>query len=118
MLHLKSFHLGASYICNFLIKRKYTITVNVPIGQSKNPYRLGNFSCFCCRLLTFFQNLLFKKIHSGKISVSNSLDPDQDLSNSLDPDQDQHSVSLLNLCMLFILPADFFSSNNFSSKYL
>ena len=26
---------------------------------------LGNFSCFCCRLLTFFQNYLFQKKFSG-----------------------------------------------------
>ena len=29
---------------------------------------LGNFSCFSCRLLTFFQNLLFQKILSGILS--------------------------------------------------
>ena len=29
---------------------------------------LGNFACFCCRLLTFFQNLLFQKVLSGTLS--------------------------------------------------
>ena len=29
---------------------------------------LGNFSCFCCRLLTFFQNKLFQKVLSGILS--------------------------------------------------
>ena len=37
---------------------------------------LGYFSCFCWRLLTFFQNQLFQRV-----------------SNGLDPDQYQHSVS-------------------------
>ena len=31
---------------------------------------LGNFSCFCCRLLTFIQNLLSQKIISGTLSES------------------------------------------------
>ena len=29
---------------------------------------LGNFSCFCCSLLTFFQNQLFQNILSGTLS--------------------------------------------------
>ena len=37
----------------------------------------GNFSCFCYHLLTFFKINFSKKI-SGSLSVSNSLDPDQD----------------------------------------
>ena len=42
---------------------------------------MGNFSCFCCRLLTF-SKLSFKKNLSGKtIRVSNSLDPDHDRQN-------------------------------------
>ena len=28
----------------------------------------GNFSCFCCRILIFFQKLCFPKIISGKLS--------------------------------------------------
>ena len=39
---------------------------------------LGIFSCFCCGLLTSYQNYLFQKIYSGKPSVSNGLNPDQD----------------------------------------
>ena len=38
---------------------------------------LGNFSCFCCHLLTFFKSQLFKKILSD-IRLSNSLDTDQE----------------------------------------
>ena len=34
---------------------------------------------FCCHLLTVFSKLIFQKILSGTISISNSLDPDQDL---------------------------------------
>ena len=36
------------------------------------------FSCFCCRLLTFFKINFFKKKFRKTIRVSNSLDPDQD----------------------------------------
>ena len=40
---------------------------------------LDNFACFFCRLLLlFFQNHPFRKILSGILSVSKSLDPDQD----------------------------------------
>ena len=36
------------------------------------------FSCFCCRLLTFFQNQLFlKKIFQEHYQSVNGLDPDQ-----------------------------------------
>ena len=35
---------------------------------------LANFSCFCCRMLTFFQKKFWNTIR-----VSNGLDPDQDL---------------------------------------
>ena len=43
---------------------------------------LGDFSCSCCRLLTFF------KINFFKNPIKNTIR----LSNSLDPDQGQHSV--------------------------
>ena len=46
---------------------------------------LGNSSCFCCRLLSFFlfiyQNQLFQKnlsVHCNTIRVSNGFDSDQD----------------------------------------
>ena len=43
---------------------------------------LGNFSCFCCRLLTFFkiyQNLIFqKKIFQEHYQCDRCVDPDQD----------------------------------------
>ena len=41
---------------------------------------LGNFSCFCCHLPTFFINIFFQKIISGALIVSNGLDPDQTMS--------------------------------------
>ena len=41
-------------------------------------WMLGNFSCFFCHLLTFFKNNFFQKNLSGKLSVSNHLDPDRD----------------------------------------
>ena len=47
---------------------------------------LGNFSCFCCRLLTFlFKINFFKKSFRDIIKVSNGLDTDQD-QRSGDPD--------------------------------
>ena len=47
---------------------------------------LGNFSCFCCGLLTFFKLNFFNKIFSGTLpECQNSLDPDQDI-YSVGPD--------------------------------
>ena len=46
---------------------------------------LGNFSGFCCRLLTFFKIIFFKRTSfRNTIRVTNSLDPDQDQC-SVDP---------------------------------
>ena len=39
---------------------------------------LGNFSCFCCRLLTFFKINFSKKSSWNTNSVSNCSEPDQD----------------------------------------
>ena len=39
---------------------------------------LGNFSCFYCRLLTFFKIKFLQKNTGATIRVPNSLDPDQD----------------------------------------
>ena len=38
---------------------------------------MGNFSCFCCNVLTFFK-LLFQNILSGTLSECSFLDPDED----------------------------------------
>ena len=38
---------------------------------------LGNFSCFCCRLLTSFKINFLENSFRNTIRVSNSLDPDQ-----------------------------------------
>ena len=46
---------------------------------------LGNFSCFCCRLLTFFKITFPKKSFRNSTRVSNGLDPDQDR-HSVGPD--------------------------------
>ena len=54
---------------------------------SKNGYQMmdtltfcmmGNFSCFFCRLLTFFKITFSKTSFKNTIRVSNGLDPDQD----------------------------------------
>ena len=44
---------------------------------------LGNFSCFCCHLPTFFINNFFQKNYFRNTDR---------VSNGLDPDQDQHCV--------------------------
>ena len=44
---------------------------------------LGNFSCFCCRLLTFFK-MIFSKTSFKNTTIK--------VSNGLGPDQDRHSV--------------------------
>ena len=41
-------------------------------------FMLGNFSCFCCRLLTFFKKTLSENYFRNTIRVSISLNPDQD----------------------------------------
>ena len=46
---------------------------------------LGNFSCFCCPLLTFFKINFFKIKFRNTIRVSNALDSDQDR-HSVGPD--------------------------------
>ena len=43
---------------------------------------LGNFSCFCCCLLSFSKSTFSKNSFRNTLTVS----------NGLDPDQDQHSV--------------------------
>ena len=44
---------------------------------------LGNFSCFCCRLLTFFKINFFKRFFQEQHRRSNGLDPDQDVGPDL-----------------------------------
>ena len=50
------------------------------------PCMLGNFSCFCCCLLSFFQNELFQKFLSWKLSECQTvwiqIRSDQDWSGS------------------------------------
>ena len=45
--------------------------------MSSSTAMLGNFSCFCCRLLTFFKFTFPKNSFRNTIRVTNSLDPDQ-----------------------------------------
>ena len=44
---------------------------------------LGNFSCFCCSLLTFFKINFFKNFSRNTFRVSNNLDLDQDQQQKL-----------------------------------
>ena len=46
---------------------------------------LGNFSCFCCLLLTVFKINFLKKSFRNTIRVTNSLGPDHDR-HSVGPD--------------------------------
>ena len=46
-------------------------------NQSSNLFRLGNFSCFCCLMLTFLKLSISNTYFRNAISVLNSLDPDQ-----------------------------------------
>ena len=50
------------------VECKYALTLSM----------LGNFSCFCCRLLTFFKINFFKISFRETIRVPNSLDLNQD----------------------------------------
>ena len=57
-------------------------------------YMLGNFSCFCCQLLSFSKNKLFQNIVSGPLS-----DPDQDQCSdqcSVSPDLGLNSFKRLS----------------------
>ena len=67
---------------------------------------LGKFSCFCCRLITFFKML----------SVLNSLIAGDDIchllitfTNSLDPDQDRHVYKVFDT----LIALDIFEIVNF-----
>ena len=55
---------------------------------------LGYSSCFCCPLLTFFETYVFKKIRNT-ISVSISLDPDQD-GHNVGPDIGPNSLQMIS----------------------
>ena len=57
-------------------------------SQELTLFMLGNFSCFCCRLLHFFffQNYFFLQISFRNTSK---------VSDSFDSDQDRHSGSKL-----------------------
>ena len=50
---------------------------------SLTPCMLGNFSCFCCHLSTFFKINFFKNSFRNIIRVSNALDSDQDQHSDL-----------------------------------
>ena len=66
---------------------------------------LGNFSCFCCRLLTFFKNGLFSKnSFKNTIRVSNCLDPDQDRQN-VGPDLGPDCLQRLSAIDFFFVAA-------------
>ena len=83
-----------SIVCAYKKKTKVLSPIlrgrsNIPIpletGRHLNLYMLGNFSCFCCRLLIFFQFffflfcfVLFKISFRNAIRMSNGLDLDQD----------------------------------------
>ena len=55
---------------------------------------LGNFSCFCCRLLTFFKISFSKNSFRNTIRVSKGSDPNQDR-HSFGPDLGPKLFSLV-----------------------
>ena len=56
---------------------------------------LGNFSFFCCRLLTFYKLTFSKNSFRNTIRVSNRLDPDQDR-HSVGPDLGPNCLQTLS----------------------
>ena len=56
---------------------------------------LGNFSCFCCLLLTFFISNFLKKSSMKTIRVSNGFGPDQD-GHFVGPDPDHNCLQMLS----------------------
>ena len=56
---------------------------------------LGIFSCFCCRLLTFRNNILAKNSLRNTFSVAKGMDPDQDR-RSVGPDLDTNFLQRLS----------------------
>ena len=75
---------------------------------------LGNFSCFCCRLLNFFKNNILNNSFRNTVRVSNGLDPDQDrhfVRSDLGPNCLQR-LSAEDMVLLW--SADFFKINFFS----
>ena len=63
---------------------------------------LGNFSCFCCRLQTFFKINFFKKSFRNTIRLSNGLDPDQDC-HVISPDLGPNCLQRLSADDLWLL---------------
>ena len=64
--------------------------------RNSNLCMLGNFSCFCCFMLTFFFKTIFsKKSVKTTISVPNSLDLDQH-QLSVGPDLDPNCLQRLS----------------------
>ena len=58
---------------------------------------LGNFSCLCCHLPTFFKiNFFEKKSFRNTIIVSNILDPDQDR-HSVGPNLGPNCLQMLSI---------------------
>ena len=81
------------FLFSFFIRSSLTAVFDrrlcAPASITSSPlaltlYMLGNFSCFCRRVLIFFKNNLFKKLFQEHylsvkwFGLSNSLDPDQD----------------------------------------
>ena len=77
IISVRCFHLEPQQIYARKNKTKFSIFL-----AEKNALKLcmlGDFSSFCCCLLTFLQNQLFPKFLSGTLSECETvLDPDQD----------------------------------------
>ena len=105
----------------FFFQQSFRITIRVSNGLDPDQNQhcvgpdlclfamLGNFSCFCCHLLTFSSKNSFRNI----IRVSNGLDPDQDRC-SVGPDLVPNCLQRLSL---LLSSADFFFKKFFQKHY-
>ena len=63
---------------------------------------LGNFSSFCCRLLTFSKLISSKNYFRDTIRVSNGLDPAQDRQN-ISPDLGPNCLQRLSADVISVI---------------
>ena len=90
-IHVKIPHCWKSHVVAHI-----GFTIFIPNNQTPlTQCMLGNFSCFCCRLLTFYKINFLKKNFRNTFRVSNNLDPDQDR-HSVGPDLDPNCLQRLS----------------------
>ena len=81
------------YVLKYINEVQCKHNLDIPITYH---CMLGNFSSFCCRLLTFFKITFSKNSFKNTISVSNALESDQDphsVSSDLGPNCSQRLLA-------------------------